>query len=186
MTRNSDRTNEIPPAHNLTTPQPEETASLPKPTFIVDLPSKGRFYPEKSSLHKRENLELYHLTGKHEDILNNKDFIKKNIVFDKLLSSLLVDKTVKVDELLIGDKNALVFSARINGFDADYSVEITCPECEKKGEHVFDLNKCFESVSGDLSKVREDGTVEIIVPKSQKKIVCRFFHLPTEKTSTQP
>jgi hypothetical protein len=174
MTRNSDRINEIPQAYNIN-PQQEEPMSLPRPTFFVDLPSKGLFYGEKSSLYQKSSLELYHLTGKHEDILNNKDFIKKNVVFDKLLSALLVDKSIKLDELLIGDKNALVFSARINGFDADYSVEVVCPECEKKDEHVFDLQKCFEKPAGNLEKISPDGTFEVIVPKTQKKITCKLI-----------
>ena len=35
----------------------------------------------------------------------------KNIVIDKLLESLVVDKTINLDDLLIGDKNALILAA---------------------------------------------------------------------------
>ena len=53
------------------------------------------------------------MTAKEEDILTSANLIKKGIVIDKLLESLIVTKAVKVADLLIGDKNAVLIASRI-------------------------------------------------------------------------
>ena len=68
------------------------------PTEIVDLPSKGYFYPETSPLSSGK-LELKYMTAKEEDILTSQNLIKQGTVIDILLQSLIVDKTVKVEDL---------------------------------------------------------------------------------------
>jgi len=60
------------------------------------------------------------MTAKEEDILTNQNFIKQGIVIDKLLQSLIVTKC-DYDELLVGDKNAIMIAARVLGYGADYS-----------------------------------------------------------------
>jgi hypothetical protein len=40
------------------------------------------------------------MTAKEEDILTNQNYIKKGVVLDKLIESLIVDKDVKLDDLL--------------------------------------------------------------------------------------
>lgn len=89
------------------------------PTEVVDLPSKGLVYPESSPLSSGQ-VEMKYMTAKEEDILTNQSYITKGVVFDKLLQSLITDKTIKVDELIVGDKNALLIAARILGYGAEY------------------------------------------------------------------
>jgi hypothetical protein len=50
---------------------------------------------------------------------------------DKMLESLIVDKSIKVDSLLLGDKNALVVAARISGYGSSYKTAVTCPIVEQ-------------------------------------------------------
>ena len=85
------------------------------PTEVVNLPSKGKLYSKDNPLSKGE-VELKYMTAKEEDILTSINLIRKGIVIDKVLESLIVDKKVKIDDLLIGDKNALMIAARILGF----------------------------------------------------------------------
>ena len=82
------------------------------PTETVELPSQGALYPESSPLSKG-TVEMKYMTAKEEDILTNQNYINQGIVIDKLLESLLVDKTINYNELLIGDKNAVMIAARI-------------------------------------------------------------------------
>jgi len=77
------------------------------PTDVVKLPSRGRFYPEGHPLHKVEEVEVYFMTTKEEDILVSTSYNKQGIVFDKLVESLLVKKTIKARTLLPGDKSAM-------------------------------------------------------------------------------
>jgi hypothetical protein len=91
------------------------------PTETIDLPSKGLLYPEDSELAKG-TLEMKYMTAKEEDILTNQSYIKNGTVLDKLMKSLIVSK-INFDDLLIGDKNAIMVSARILGYGSEYSFE---------------------------------------------------------------
>ena len=91
------------------------------PTETIELPSKGLLYPEDSELAKG-TLEMKYMTAKEEDILTNQSYIKNGTVLDKLMKSLIVSK-IEFDDLLIGDKNAIMISARILGYGSEYSFE---------------------------------------------------------------
>lgn len=88
------------------------------PTETVELPSKGLLYPKSSPL-ASGSIEMKYMTAKEEDILTNQNYIQKGIVVDKLLESLIVTK-VNYNDILIGDKDALLIASRILGYGKDY------------------------------------------------------------------
>ena len=98
-----------------------EESKFKMPTETVELPSKGLLYPEDSELAKGV-VEIKYMTAKEEDILTNQSYIRNGTVLDKLLKSVIVSK-INYDDLLIGDKNAIMIAARILGYGADYSFE---------------------------------------------------------------
>jgi hypothetical protein len=98
-------------------------AELKLPTEMVSLPSKGLLYPKESPLAKGE-IEMKYMTAKEEDILTNQNFIRQGVVIDKLLQSLIVTP-INYDDLLIGDKNAILIAARILGYGAEYQFKYT-------------------------------------------------------------
>ena len=61
------------------------------PTEVVNLPSKGKLYSKDNPLSKGE-VELKYMTAKEKDILTSINLIRKGIVIDKVLESLIVDK----------------------------------------------------------------------------------------------
>ena len=91
------------------------------PTEEVTLPSKGLLYSKESQLDKGV-VKMKYMTALEEDILTNQNLIQKGTVIDKLLQSLIVD-TIDYNELLVGDKNAILVAARILGYGSDYSFE---------------------------------------------------------------
>jgi hypothetical protein len=95
-------------------------AELKIPTETVTLPSKGLLYPETSPLAKGE-IEMKYMTAKAEDILTNANYIRQGTVIDKLLQALIVTP-IDYNELLVGDKNAILIAARILGYGKDYPV----------------------------------------------------------------
>jgi hypothetical protein len=115
-----------------------DQVTLLYPTEVVDLPSKGAFYPEGSPLRSGQ-IELKYMTAKEEDILTSTNLIQKGIVLDKLMDSLIVTKGVKSADLLIGDLNAVMVASRILGYGKDYNAEVTCPACGKRIQQTFDL-----------------------------------------------
>ena len=69
------------------------------------------------------------MTAKEEDILTDRSLLKKGIAVDRVLKNLIVDKKINLDDLLVGDKNAILVTARTTGYGSDYATRITCPAC---------------------------------------------------------
>jgi hypothetical protein len=93
-------------------------AEFKLPTETIELPSKGLLYPSDNPL-SSGTIEMKYMTAKEEDILSNQSYITDGTVFDKLFKSLIVSK-INYDDLLIGDKNAILVAARILGYGKDY------------------------------------------------------------------
>jgi len=98
-------------------------AEVKFPTEVVDLPSRGLLYPKDSVL-SSGTIEVKYMTAREEDILTSVNLIKKGLVIDKLLQSLIVDKSIKLDDLLLGDKNAILIASRILAYGKEYTVDV--------------------------------------------------------------
>ena len=144
------------------------------PTEVIDLPSQGKVYPKDSPLSDGK-IELKYMTTREEDILMSQNLIKKGLVIDKLIDSLIVTKGVKQDDLILGDKNAVLIAARILAYGPEYTVKIPNPNnIDEQIEHTFDLAKCEfkEVVEGlDYSKNSFDYTTEIGKNKLKFKLL---------------
>ena len=109
------------------------------PTETVELPSKGLLYPEDSPL-SSGTVEMKYMTAKEEDILTNPNYIADGSVMDRLLKSLIVNKDIKIHEMVVGDKNALFIAARILSYGKDYEIQF-------RGEKItIDLSKLENKV----------------------------------------
>jgi len=91
------------------------------PTEEIELPSKGLIYPDENPLSTGKIIMRY-MSAQHEDILTNQSYIQKGTVLDKLLQALIVSK-INYNDLVVGDKNAIMVAARILGYGKDYSFE---------------------------------------------------------------
>jgi hypothetical protein len=144
------------------------------PTELVDLPSKGKFYPESHPLHNKETLEIRHMTARDEDILVNKSYMQKGIVLDKLLESVIVDKNIAVSSLLGGDKSAVLVATRITGYGSEYETKVACPSCGDINDHSFDLIEASTIVTPENSGLEYEqtanGTFLINTPKTNTTI----------------
>lgn len=111
----------------------------------VTLASRGLFYDE-SSYFSRGKVKMKYMTTQQEDILASPSLIKKGTVFDILLKSvLMLPPNTKYEELLIGDKNSLLFALRIMNYGSNYPCTVVCPNCSAKNEKEIDLSM-FTSV----------------------------------------
>ena len=136
------------------------------PTEMIDLPSKGKLYSKDSPL-RDGKVEVKYMTAKEEDILTSANLIKKGVVVDKLLDSLIVTPGVKCDDLVIGDKNAVMVAARILAYGPEYTCEIADPNTGAKSEQVFNLADCpFKNIDESI----DENLFEITLPVSKQKI----------------
>lgn len=151
------------------------------PTEFVELPSGGRFYEEGHPLHGQEVIEVRHMTAKEEDILTSQSLLKKGVALDRFLQSLIVDKRIRTDDLILGDKNAVLVNARVNGYGAEYDTTVSCPSCQAQTRFQFNLEdqqvqtgeEHLEELQSEGVSVNENGTVNITLPTTGWKFECR-------------
>ncbi len=149
------------------------------PTELVDLPSKGRFYPEGHPLHNQETIEIKYMTARDEDILTSPSLLKKGVAIDYFLRNVIRNQRINVDSLLSGDKNAILVASRINGFGPDYTTKVTCPACASVAENTFDLSEVdiyYGDDLGDHNIVPTDnGTYIIKLPRTELEVEVRLL-----------
>ena len=147
------------------------------PTEIVELPSKGLLYPENSELAKG-TIEMKYMTAKEEDILTNQSYIKNGTVLDKLMKSLIVSP-IEYDDLLLGDKNAIMIAARILGYGAEYKFDYNGEE------QILNLSQIEnKSLKEELFKDRVNEFT-FTLPKSQNLITFKLLSHRDEQEITR-
>jgi hypothetical protein len=157
-------------------------AELKLPTEMVSLPSKGLLYPKESPLAKGE-IEMKYMTAKEEDILTNSNFIRQGVVIDKLLQSLIITP-INYDELLIGDKNAILVAARILGYGAEYEFKYT-DERGKEVEAKVDLSKLEEKTIDESLFKAGINEFTFSLPKSGNVVTFKLLTHGDEKKIDQ-
>jgi len=149
------------------------------PSEIIDLPSGGKIYGKDSPLFGGQ-LEIKYMTAKEEDILTSQNLIKKGTVIDTLLNSLIVTKGVTTDDLIIGDKNAIMVAARILAYGPEYTVNVTLPDLDDIIEHTFDLSECaFKELSNRYDY--SSNSFDFKLPTSGNKIKFKILTGKEEK-----
>jgi hypothetical protein len=150
------------------------------PTEVLDLPSKGLLYPKDSPL-SSGTIEIKYMTAKEEDILTSQNLIKQGIVLDKLFEAIIADKSIKLDDLLIGDKNAIMLGARILGYGKDYTVQIDDPDSGLEKEHTVDLTTLgFREIDYSAFETKENK-FSFELPNSKRVIEFKLITHKDEK-----
>ena len=141
------------------------------PTETVQLPSKGLLYSKDSPLSKGE-VEMKYMTAKEEDILTNNNYISNGTVIDKLLQALIVTEGVNFNDLLIGDKNAIMIAARILSYGKDYTFIFGGKE------YTVDLTQ-LKNKEVEIKEGKNE--FEFILPKSQNKVTFKLLNHKNER-----
>ena len=149
------------------------------PTEEVTLPSKGLLYPEGSPL-RSGKVTMKYMTAKEEDILTNQNYIKNGTVIDKLLQSLIVDAT-KIEDLLIGDKNAILVAARILGYGQDYTFKYPHPETGEDEEVTIDLTEADDKIIDESKMIEGKNEFEFELPTSKMLLTFKLLTQADDK-----
>lgn len=141
------------------------------PTEEVELPSKGLVYSKENPLSSGK-VTMRYMTALHEDILTNQNYIRNGTVIDKLLSSLIVSN-VDYNDLVVGDKNAIMIAARVLGYGKNY-------EFTHEGQLVtIDLTKIEnKEFNPEKENVNE---FEYVLPTTGIKLVYKLLNNHDDK-----
>lgn len=149
------------------------------PSEEFELPSRGLLY-EKGTALADGKLELKYMTAKEEDILTSPNLIKKGVVLDTLMKSLIISP-INYDDICVGDKNGLMVASRLLSYGKDYTVDITCPECGQKEQITVDLAK-LESKEIDDSDYKDGNNFSFELPNSKRMVEFKLLDHRTEKS----
>lgn len=137
------------------------------PTEVIDLPSQGKLYSEESGL-KSGKIEMKYMTAKEEDILTNQSYIQKGTVLDKLMKSLIISE-INYDDLLVGDKNAIMVAARILGYGSEYSFTMG-------GEnHTIDLSQLDNKPLHEEVEKATENEFHFQLPHSKNNVTFKLL-----------
>ena len=196
MSRNENRTETIDPEFlaegspqpvNITPPgmttAPVQEAGLnwAVPTEFVEIPSHGKFYEQGHPLHNQQSVEIRYMTAKEEDILTSRALLKQGVALDRMLQNILVDQRIRIDSLLVGDKNAILVGARRTGYGADYTTTVTCPSCNNSSEFTFDLDEppildTWDVVNNsDEVVMTSTGVFKFVLPMTKVEVECKLL-----------
>jgi len=149
------------------------------PTEVVELPSNGYFYPKESPLASGK-VEMKYMTAREEDILTSPNLLKQGIAIDKLLETLIVDKKININDLLIGDKNALIVAARILAYGKEYEF-VTFDDSGEEVNATVDLTTLNDKEI-DFDKLSPNtNEFSFTLPNSKREITLRFLTHKDEK-----
>ena len=152
------------------------------PTEFVELPSRGEFYPLNHPLCDQETIEIKYMTAKEEDILTSQSLLEKGIALERLMASLIVDKNIKPEALLSGDRNSILIAARKSGYGSEYVTKIACPGCGEADSYDFNLDEATVNYSLTDEELEEIGVqinernnFEVKLPKNPVTVEFRLL-----------
>ena len=161
----------------------QEKHKVQFPSEEVTLPSLGLLYPKDSPLSEGV-IQMKYMTAREEDILTNQNLIKKGTVIDKLLQSLIVDD-IDYNQLLIGDKNALLVAARILGYGSDYSLKMAHPESGEEEVITVELTEAKDIVLDEKIVVEGKNNFDFTLPSAKLPITFKLLTHGDERAIEQ-
>jgi hypothetical protein len=120
------------------------------------------------------------MTAKEEDILTNVNFIRQGIVIDKLLQSMIITP-IDYNELLNGDKNAILIAARILGYGKDYEFILNNPETGEGEKATADLTQIETKPLDESLFTRGKNEFSFTLPFSKVNVTFKLLTHGDEK-----
>lgn len=170
-------------------PAPHMASSIPSsfevPVDLVALPSQGKLYPPEHAFHNAESAEIRCMTAREEDLITSAAIIKQGLVMQKLLKACLMNKSVDVDSLLIGDRDALVVAIRIASYGSSYKARVTCPHCDHTYDCTFELNRMPIKPFGAEPVEPHRNMFEVFLPMSKHRVRFKLLTVGDERNINQ-
>ena len=121
-------------------------------------------------------VDIFQVTAKHEDILSNANLLRKGTVLDEFLKALIATPCVSINDLLIGDKNAIFIAARTSAYGEIYTTNIKCPNPECGVESDVDIDLSLLVAKNVLfTGVRGENKISFVLPNSQRTVVIALL-----------
>lgn len=135
---------------------------------IVKLPSKGLFYSNGLS-----EVAVEYMTSKDEDMLTTPSLIESGAILDILLKRKIKTAGVNPEDLLVGDRNAIILFLRSSSYGSDYTVQVTDPRNGNPFKTVVDLTKLKYK---EIKEIPDgNGHFSVELPMRKKTVLFRLL-----------
>ena len=162
-------TNRTTRTENVSKLIPERDETNPMASYdIIPLPSKGECYSNKQG-----RIAVSYLTAMDENIIVSPNLYRDNMVLDIILKEKVRDPEIDPDDLLDGDRDAIILFLRSSAYGNMYSVTTTDPDTKQTFDTQIDLSKIKYkdfTLVGD-----ENGYFDYELPISKDKIKFKFL-----------
>jgi len=162
---------------------PGQDLSYAAPAACIPLPSGGKIYPPDSALFDTVSLDIRAMTVKDENILTSPALIRKGKMLSALMRACVTNRSINPDEMLTGDRNALMIGIRNTSYGPGYNASVVCPKCNEEDNYEFDLSR-LSVKSLEVEPVGGIGqnVFGFTLPITKKKV---HFRLMTADASTE-
>jgi len=148
--------------------------SIPQQT--IPLPSTGVLYPLDKDGNELKEIDVRIMVASDLNILYSKNLIKSGKAFSMILKNCCLSDR-DVDELIVGDRNAILIAIRAISFGTIYETKVKCqdPECPKTFDGEFDISKINLKLL-ELKPIQEyTNMFKFVLPQTQKEVVFKFL-----------
>ena len=135
---------------------------------VVKLPSKGQCYPNKQS-----TIKVSFLTAYDENMILSPNLYKDGTFIDYLLHAKVIDENFNPDDLVQGDRDAIIIWLRATGYGPDYPIIVTDDVTGKEFETSVDLSK----INYKKFKLKGDDNGHFAFTMPTTKDVVKFRYL---------
>lgn len=137
------------------------------PYDVIPLPSEGKIYP-----HKKTHIKVAYLNASDENILSSPNLLESGKFLSVLLNKKIIDEDINLNDLHVGDRNAIMIWLRATGYGEMYPIV------------VYDDNDRPFEVDVDLSTLKykklgaepdENGLFEFVLPRTKKTVKFKML-----------
>ena len=151
------------------------------PVEAIPVPSAGILYNPDTTLYNSKTLKIKAMTAHEEDILSSPALLREGTAVDYVIKSCLIDKSINIDDLLVGDKNALMVSIRITGYGNKYNISPSCENCNKTNKLEFDLSS-LEINRLQIEPIEKGKNAFLFeLPVTKKKVIFKFLSVGEQR-----
>ena len=156
------------------------------PTYIVPLPTAGKYYDEGHPCHGVDQIEIRYMTAKEEDMLTSEHLLREGVAHTRVVQNLILDPKISVRDMLVQDVTALMVAARITGYGSEYNVSVRCPACLSTVDHSFNVEEvlhnsiettrsCLAQLPTPYSSAENRWLVDVTLPLTKAQVAIRWL-----------
>lgn len=135
---------------------------------VVSLPSNGQCYKSKKS-----TVMVSHLTAYDENMILSPNLYKNGTFLDQLLKNKVLDSDIDTDDLVQGDRDAIIIWLRAGGYGNEYAISAIDENTGQAFDTEIDLSTL--NYRNFRLKGDENGYFDYIVPSTGDKIKFKFL-----------